>query len=76
MVPKVKDFPFKIQPKVAFMFLTRGPILLSPLWELFFKGNEGFYSIYIHSNPSYNQSQVDESSIFHGRRIPSKVSFI
>ncbi|XP_004238911.1 glycosyltransferase BC10 [Solanum lycopersicum] len=72
MVPKVKDFPFKIQPKVAFMFLTRGPILLSPLWELFFKGNEGFYSIYIHSNPSYNQSQVDESSIFHGRRIPSK----
>ncbi|CAN4121822.1 unnamed protein product [Withania somnifera] len=73
MVPKVKEFPFVIVPKVAFMFLTRGPILLSPLWELFFKGHEGLYSIYVHSNPSYSQSsQVDESPVFHGRRIPSK----
>lgn len=72
MVPKIKEFPFKRVPKVAFMFLTRGPILLSPLWEMFFKGHEGYYSIYVHSDPSYNQSQVDESPIFHGRRIPSK----
>ncbi|KAK4376435.1 hypothetical protein RND71_002731 [Anisodus tanguticus] len=71
MVPKVKEFPFKRVPKVAFMFLTRGPVLLSPLWELFFKGNEGLYSIYVHSDPSYNQSEI-ESPIFHGRRIPSK----
>ncbi|KAM3269579.1 glycosyltransferase BC10 isoform X1 [Capsicum chacoense] len=72
MVPKVKKFPFKRVPKIAFMFLTRGPILLSPLWEMFFKGYEEFYSIYIHSNPCYNQSEVAESPIFHGRRIPSK----
>ncbi|KAK6788692.1 hypothetical protein RDI58_012490 [Solanum bulbocastanum] len=72
MVSKVKELPFKIQPKVAFMFLTKGPVLLSPLWELFFKGHEGFYSIYVHSHPSYNNSKVDESFIFHGRRIPSK----
>lgn len=71
MVPKVKEFPFEIVPKVAFMFLTRGPVLLAPLWELFFKGHEGFYSIYVHSDPSYNQSEV-EGSVFHGRRIPSK----
>ncbi|XP_009767018.1 glycosyltransferase BC10 [Nicotiana tabacum] len=71
MVPKIQEFPFKKVPKVAFMFLTRGPVLLSPLWEMFFKGNEGFYSIYVHSDPSYNQSQP-ESPIFHGRRIPSK----
>ncbi|XP_049356818.1 glycosyltransferase BC10-like [Solanum verrucosum] len=72
MVPKVKELPFKIQPKVAFMFLTKGPVLLSPLWELFFKGHKGFYSIYVHSHPSYNKSNIDESFIFHGRRIPSK----
>ncbi|CAN4124840.1 unnamed protein product [Withania somnifera] len=71
MVPKVKNFPFERVPKVAFMFLTRGPVLLAPLWELFFKGHEGLYSIYVHSDPSYNQSQV-ESPLFHGRRIPSK----
>ncbi|MCD7454776.1 hypothetical protein HAX54_026070 [Datura stramonium] len=71
MVPKVKEFPFKRVPKVAFMFLTRGPVLLAPLWELFFKGHEGLYSIYVHSDPSYNHTQV-ESPIFHGRRIPSK----
>uniref|UniRef100_K4BX85 Glycosyl transferase, family 14 n=1 Tax=Solanum lycopersicum TaxID=4081 RepID=K4BX85_SOLLC len=38
----------------------------------FFKGHEGFYSIYVHSHPSYNNSNIDESNIFHGRRIPSK----
>ncbi|XP_059316934.1 glycosyltransferase BC10-like [Lycium ferocissimum] len=71
MVPKVKEFPFERVPKVAFMFLTRGPVLLAPLWELFFKGHEGLYSIYVHSDPSYNQSEV-ESPFSHGRRIPSK----
>lgn len=73
MVPKIHKPPFKVIPKVAFMFLTKGPVLLAPLWERFFKGNEGLYSIYVHPHPSYNGT-VDESSVFHGRRIPSKVS--
>ncbi|CAL5396592.1 unnamed protein product [Camellia sinensis] len=71
MTPKIRKFPFKRVPKVAFMFLTRGPVLLAPLWELFFNGHEGFYSIYVHSDPSFNQSEP-ENSVFHGRRIPSK----
>lgn len=73
MVPMIDKLPFKQTPKVAFMFLTKGPILLAPLWEKFFKGNEGLYSIYIHSHPSYNETMYEESYVFHGRRISSKV---
>ncbi|PIN23722.1 hypothetical protein CDL12_03552 [Handroanthus impetiginosus] len=72
MVPEIQEFPFKRVPKVAFMFLTKGPVILAPLWEKFFKGHEGLYSIYVHSDPSFNGSEP-EGSVFHGRRIPSKV---
>ncbi|KAG2411059.1 hypothetical protein LR48_Vigan847s000900 [Vigna angularis] len=71
MVPRIKELPYKHVPKVAFMFLTKGPVFLGPLWERFFKGNEGFYSIYVHSHPSFNQT-LPQTSVFHGRRIPSK----
>ncbi|EYU30001.1 hypothetical protein ABFS82_05G035200 [Erythranthe guttata] len=73
MAPKIKEFPFERAPKVAFMFLTRGPVILAPLWERFFRGHRGLYSIYVHSDPSFNGSEPDRDSIFHGRRIPSKV---
>ncbi|KAG0467930.1 hypothetical protein HPP92_017258 [Vanilla planifolia] len=71
--PQVKEYPFKRVPKVAFMFLTRGPLPLSPLWEKFFKGNEGFYSIYIHSLPVHKAS-FPANSVFYGRQVPSKVA--
>ncbi|KAL2539440.1 Uncharacterized protein Adt_00418 [Abeliophyllum distichum] len=60
-------------PKVAFMFLARENLPLSPLWDKFFKGNEGLYSIYVHSHPSFNGT-ISEAAVFHGTRIPSKVS--
>ncbi|KAK7269792.1 hypothetical protein RIF29_22528 [Crotalaria pallida] len=71
MSAKIPEYPFDRVPKVAFMFLTRGPVFMAPLWEKFFKGHEGYYSVYVHSNPSYNGSHP-ESPVFHGRRIPSK----
>lgn len=71
MTPKIQEFPFERVPKIAFMFLTRGPVILAPLWEKFFKGNQGLYSIYVHSDPSFNGSEP-EGSVFHGRRIASK----
>ncbi|KAH1049615.1 hypothetical protein AAZX31_08G044000 [Glycine max] len=71
MVPMIKELPYNHTPKVAFMFLTKGSVLLAPLWERFFKGNEAFYSIYVHSLPSFNDT-VPQTSVFHGRRIPSK----
>ncbi|WOK99199.1 hypothetical protein Cni_G07911 [Canna indica] len=72
-VPQIKRFPFKRTPKVAFMFLTRGPLPLSPLWERFFKGHEGRYSIYLHTHPSY-KANFTSNSVFHRRQIPSEVS--
>ncbi|KAM3232884.1 glycosyltransferase BC10 [Capsicum annuum] len=72
-VPQVKHFPFKRRAKIAFMFLTRGPLPLAPLWDRFFAGNEELYSIYIHNLPSY-QSDFPSSSVFYGRQIPSQVA--
>lgn len=71
--PKVKKYPFQRVPKVAFMFLTKGPLPLGPLWERFLKGHEGLYSIYIHPTPSF-QANFPASSVFYRRQIPSKVA--
>ncbi|KAJ0603415.1 putative glycosyl transferase, family 14 [Helianthus annuus] len=70
-VPQIKEYPFKRVPKIAFMFLARGPLPLSPLWEKFFVGNEGLYSIYVHSLPHY-VSNFSTSSVFYGKQIPSQ----
>nr|CAB3472331.1 unnamed protein product [Digitaria exilis] len=46
MTPKTQSSPYRRVPKVAFMFLARGDLPLRPLWEKFFAGHEGLYSIY------------------------------
>ncbi|KAL1552369.1 glycosyltransferase BC10-like [Salvia divinorum] len=73
LVPRVSKYPFERVPKIAFMFLTKGPLPLAPLWERFFKGHEGKYSIYIHSLPSY-EADFPSGSVFYKRQIPSQVS--
>ncbi|XP_044464602.1 glycosyltransferase BC10 [Mangifera indica] len=72
-VPRVKKYPFKRVPKIAFMFLTKGPLPLGPLWEKFLKEHEGLYSIYVHALPTY-EGKYPSSSIFNGRQIPSQIS--
>lgn len=59
-------------PKIAFMFLVRGPLPLAPLWERYFKGHHKFYSIYVHSHPNF-MPNFSSSSVFYRRNIPSKV---
>lgn len=71
MMPKKAEYPYDRVPKVAFMFLTRGPLPLLPLWERFFKGNEKLFSIYVHALPGYKLI-VSNTSAFYGRQIPSK----
>ncbi|KAH7670755.1 Glycosyl transferase family 14 protein [Dioscorea alata] len=71
LVPKKLEFPFNRVIKVAFMFLTRGPMPFLPLWERFLKGHQGLYSIYIHAQPGY-KINVSESSPFYRRQIPSE----
>ncbi|KAK4791266.1 hypothetical protein SAY86_031679 [Trapa natans] len=72
-VPKIKTYPYRRVPKIAFMFLTKGPLPLAPLWERFFKGNEKLFSIYIHSLPSY-VADFPQASPFYKRQIPSQVA--
>uniref|UniRef100_A0A7N0U1W9 Core-2/I-branching beta-1,6-N-acetylglucosaminyltransferase family protein n=1 Tax=Kalanchoe fedtschenkoi TaxID=63787 RepID=A0A7N0U1W9_KALFE len=71
MAPKVSEFPYERRPKVAFMFLTKWSLPMAPLWEKFFKGHDGLYSIYVHTNPAFNETESKES-VFYGRRIPSQ----
>lgn len=72
MVPRIMEFPFNRTPKVAFMFLTRGRLPLAQLWEKFFKGHEGLYSVYLHTSPEFN-NEPPNTSVFYKRRIPSNV---
>ncbi|KAE8802053.1 core-2 i-branching beta- -n-acetylglucosaminyltransferase family protein isoform 1 [Hordeum vulgare] len=58
-------------PKVAFMFLVRGELPLAPLWERFFHGHTGLFSVYVHPDPSYLGSP-EKGSVFYSRRVPSK----
>ncbi|XP_007036567.2 PREDICTED: uncharacterized protein LOC18604152 [Theobroma cacao] len=71
MAPKIQEYPIERVPKLAFLFLTRGKVLLAPIWEKFFQGHQGLYSIYVHSSPSFNET-VLQGSVFYGRQIPSK----
>lgn len=75
MVPRIQRNSLKQAPKVAFLFLTREELPLAPLWEMFFKGNQGLFSIYVHSHPDSNWS-LPRDSVFYGRRIPSQVSYV
>ncbi|PAN32102.1 hypothetical protein PAHAL_5G463400 [Panicum hallii] len=71
MAPKLRRTPYHRVPKVAFLFLVRGDLPLRPLWEKFFAGHEGLYTIYVHADPSYTGSPP-EDSVFYGRMIPSQ----
>ncbi|KAG0603430.1 hypothetical protein M758_10G093800 [Ceratodon purpureus] len=57
--------------KVAFMFLTGGPLPFEKLWEKFFKGHEDRYSVYVHAS---QEQPTRKSRVFQGRDIrPQKV---
>ncbi|KAI7745154.1 hypothetical protein M8C21_014744, partial [Ambrosia artemisiifolia] len=72
LVPESARYPYDRMPKVAFMFLTRGALPFLPLWERFFKGQDGMkYSIYVHANPGF-EIDVMNSSVFYKRQIPSQ----
>ncbi|KAG7551942.1 Glycosyl transferase family 14 [Arabidopsis thaliana x Arabidopsis arenosa] len=72
-MPQRKEYPFNRVPKIAFMFLTMGPLPLAPLWERLLKGHEKHYSVYIHS-PESSSAKFAASSVFYRRNIPSQVA--
>ncbi|CAO2182172.1 unnamed protein product [Urochloa humidicola] len=72
LVPAATGYPFRRSPKVAFMFLAgHGALPLAPLWERFFRGHDGRFSIYVHAPPGV-AINVSQNSPFHGRQIPSQ----
>lgn len=71
-IPQVKKYPYRRVPRIAFMFLTRGPLPLAPLWEEFFRGNEKLFSVYVHALPEY-VANYSSSSAFYKRQVPSQV---
>lgn len=73
LVPVADDFPFQRVPKVAFLFMTRGPLPFAPLWDRFFRGHHGLYSVYVHTLPDYKLN-VSKNSAFFARQIPSEVT--
>ncbi|KAI4965394.1 hypothetical protein ZWY2020_054671 [Hordeum vulgare] len=70
LVPTADEFPFQRVPKVAFLFMTRGPLPFAPLWERFFRGHQGLFSVYLHTIPDYKLN-VSKTSPFYSRQIPS-----
>ena len=72
LMPNKEGYPFRRIPKVAFMFLTRGPLPMLPLWERFFNGHAPLFNIYVHAPPRFHLN-VSLSSPFYARQIPSQV---
>lgn len=72
LASRIKEYPFKRVPTIAFMFLTKEQLPFAPLWERFFKGQKRLYSIYIHSLPPF-RANYPPSSVFYKRQIPSQV---
>ncbi|GMJ01522.1 hypothetical protein like AT4G30060 [Hibiscus trionum] len=55
-------------PKIAFMFLTPGSLPFEKLWDMFFRGHEGRFSVYVHAS---KEKPVHESRYFLNREIRS-----
>ncbi|PWA96696.1 core-2/I-branching beta-1,6-N-acetylglucosaminyltransferase family protein [Artemisia annua] len=55
-------------PKIAFMFLSPGSLPLERLWDKFFQGHEGRFSVYIHAS---REKPVHTSRYFLNREIRS-----
>ncbi|XP_010277197.1 PREDICTED: uncharacterized protein LOC104611714 [Nelumbo nucifera] len=56
-------------PKIAFMFLTPGTLPFEKLWDMFFRGHEGRFSIYVHAS---REKPVHVSRYFVDRDIRSE----
>lgn len=55
-------------PKIAFLFLTSGALPFERLWDKFFQGHEGKFSIYVHASKN---KPVHFSRYFVNREIRS-----
>ncbi|CAI5512602.1 unnamed protein product [Closterium sp. Naga37s-1] len=62
-------------PKIAFLFLTRGPLPLAPLWERFLRNHSAYFSAYMHAaTPGFRVEPRVRKSL-NLRAVPSKPVF-
>ncbi|XP_039004716.1 glycosyltransferase BC10-like isoform X1 [Hibiscus syriacus] len=54
--------------KIAFLYLTPGTLPFEPLWDIFFRGHESRFSVYVHAS---REKPVHISDHFIGRDIRS-----
>ncbi|XP_047311971.1 glycosyltransferase BC10-like [Impatiens glandulifera] len=57
-----------MNPKIAFLFLTPGALPFEKLWDKFFQGHEGRFSVFVHAS---NAKPVHSSRYFANREIRS-----
>ncbi|XP_073052459.1 glycosyltransferase BC10-like isoform X2 [Primulina eburnea] len=55
-------------PKISFLFLTPGALPFEKLWDKFFQGHEGRFSVYVHAS---NDKHVHFTRYFINREIRS-----
>ncbi|KAK8513460.1 hypothetical protein V6N12_052648 [Hibiscus sabdariffa] len=55
--------------KIAFLYLTPGTLPFEPLWDMFFRGHDGRFSVYVHAS---REKPVHNSDYFIGRDIRSE----
>ncbi|GJP87026.1 hypothetical protein CLOP_g16992, partial [Closterium sp. NIES-67] len=73
-LPSFSASPSSPTPKIAFLFLSRGPLPLAPLWKRFFRGYARYYSAYIHPAPGFRVKRGVRQSL-NLTVVPSKPVF-
>ncbi|KAL6647031.1 hypothetical protein ACP70R_014468 [Stipagrostis hirtigluma subsp. patula] len=58
-------------PKVAFLFLTNSDLTFAPLWERFFAGHEGLFTVYVHADPAA-RLRLPPTPSFRGRFVSAR----
>lgn len=56
--------------KVAFLFLTNSNLSFAPLWERFFRGYTGLFTVYVHADPAAGVARP--GGVFSGRFIAAE----
>ncbi|NP_001295274.1 Glycosyltransferase BC10-like isoform 2 [Zea mays] len=77
-VPPAAQPPSAGPGKVAFLFLVRAGVPLDFLWDAFFRnGEEGKFSVYVHSAPGFQLDRTTTGSpYFYGRQLARSVKVV
>ncbi|XP_059634621.1 glycosyltransferase BC10-like isoform X2 [Cornus florida] len=66
-------------PKIAFMFLSQGTLPFEKLWDKFFHGHDGRFSVYVHASnerPVHSSRHFMNSDIRSDKVVWGKISMV